>query len=179
MRLRLFTKIPVLTVLLLTAACTDLAGPFCVAFCTNTTRIQRQYEDHRDECRELAELKMTNMQEDVAGSSVDKTNKTRLVGMFSDCMNNKAWAVPSPDDKKKAEAAAQQQQQPQQPALEAIRPVPPQIIDEARQRSADCAFARQAADSSMIAKKRAQACDIECEQARRHAPEAPPSPACP
>src|SRR5262245_26235589 len=94
-----------LALLTLLTGCGDL----CFMFCTDQTSIQRRYVDARDECRNLAELKAGMAGED----SLDKAGKTRLVGLFSECMNNEGWTVPGPGEKKDkaaagAAAAAQQ-----------------------------------------------------------------------
>ncbi len=46
-------------------------------------------------------------------------------------------------------------------------------------RSTECAFARHAADSSTLAATRAKACDIECRERLKAAPDAPRPAACP
>jgi hypothetical protein len=46
-------------------------------------------------------------------------------------------------------------------------------------RAAECMFARHAAANSSIAASRAMACDLECAQALRAAPDAPRPAACP
>lgn len=159
-------------------------GAACTFFCADTTYLQRQYVDNRDECRQLAELKLNTMpppgSDGTAPVPNDKTAKTRLVAMFSECMNSKAWAVPSPasaEDKKK-DAAPLATAAGAPPKQEVPSPAAARTVDAARQRTADCAFARQAADSSIVAKKRAEACDLECAQQRRLAPDMPKAAAC-
>jgi hypothetical protein len=167
------------------SACSDPYGPLCVAFCSDSTHLQRQYADHRDECRQLAELKLNTMptpgSDAFDPSPEDRAAKSRLVGMFSECMNTKAWAVPGPakdDGKKDKEKEAALAASAAAGRLEIPAPAPAAVQDAERRRAADCAFARQSADASIIAKKRAEACEIECAQQRRLAPEAPKPAAC-
>lgn len=164
----------------LLASLMALAGckEMCVAFCTDQTSIQHRYTDARDECRELAELR-TGM---ASNANVSKDAKTQLVAQFSDCMGSKGWGVPGPGDDKDKKNATAGTVIPAAPveaiAVSPIAP-PPQRVQEATDtRAAECAFARQAADSSVIARKRAQACDAECAEMRRIAPEAPTPAAC-
>lgn len=171
--------------LTLTGCNGDIWGPLCFAFCTDSTHVQRQYVDNRDQCRYLAELKTENMPPEknpdtdpsISGGAADKTNKVRMVGTFSECMNSTAWAVPGPaGEEKKAEAAAANTQP---GGLAPPPPAPASVQDAQRRRAAECAFARQSADASIIAKKRAEACDLECTQQLELAPGAPKPAACP
>jgi hypothetical protein len=169
-----------LSACLLATGCTDAWGPLCVAFCTDSTHVQRGYTEDRDVCRQLAELKAQNMAPDAdpnaPASAADKAARAKLVSHFSDCMNSSAWAVPGSEDKKKDAAVA--------PPGNASGPTPPPpaspaVLEAQRKRAADCAFARQSADISIVAKKRAEACDLECKQQLDLAPGAPKPPACP
>jgi hypothetical protein len=98
-----------------------------------------------------------------------------MVGAFSECMNNTAWGVPGPAAAPAAAApAAAAANGPVLP-----QPAPASVQEAQRKRAADCAFARSNADSSIIAKKRAEACDLECKQQLELAPGAPKPAACP
>lgn len=150
-------------------------------FCEDQTRIQGSYTGSRDKCREVAEMK-ASMQGITPNAQASKSQKTRLVDMFSNCMNNQGWAVPGPaDEEEESTSPAQPVVAPRitaAPAMPMTLPPPPNAAEVSRKRAAECAFARQAANSSIIARKRAEACDIECAQAWRAKPDAAPSPAC-
>lgn len=175
---------------LMLAGCTDATGHLCTFFCTDTTQLQRTYVEGRDHCRQYAELKAEMMPQDMPvepgvyhpPSTLSNATKTRLVGLFSECMNYEGWSIPGPDDKNK--------KAPEAPLAIAAAPAPrPEAMNTARQsaqaqeeytkRAAECAFARQSADVSIIARKRADACELECRQWQKYSPDAPRPAACP
>ena len=108
-----------------------------------------------------------------SGAADDKSRKATLVSLFSQCMGNNGWTVPDGkgDGAKKADAAPP----PNAAALVAAK------ADEKTSltRAAECAFARQSASVSSIAKLRSEACDLECAEALRVSPNAPRPPSCP
>lgn len=156
---------------------------YCFIICSENTTIQQDYTRKRDHCRELAELKA-----DIRGNTSDdmEARKTQLVSIFSECMGQQGWAVPKPGadaDKKgtitagplgsglgrSASAANNEKTQeaplPSQPATE------PTLTEEEqayRRRAAECAFARHAADISVVSRTRAEACDLECTDRLKH-----------
>lgn len=158
--------------IMLLAGCGSSAGDACVAFCDDQTKIQRAYVKQRDECRQLAELK-AGISPGSTGRVNDKNVKNKLITLFSDCMGTKGWTV---KDEKKETAPP-----PPSTKMAEGNPPPPPVKpqqDPRAARAADCAFARQAADSSTIARKRAAACDLECRDMLKLAPDAPRPAAC-
>lgn len=166
----------------------------CYIFCSDQTSIQEDYVEKRDRCRELAELKADMASQAAPGD--DKTRKTRLVSLFSECMHGNGWAVPNPADT--AAKTAQTSPPPaaaQQPRAD-VFPSPMPLYTPAgpgsepgdaakapdqryATRAAECAFARQGRYRSRVAASRAEACDLECAQQRRMAPDTPTPAACP
>ncbi|MFO0389488.1 MAG: hypothetical protein ACK502_07205 [Alphaproteobacteria bacterium] len=150
----------------------------CWWACTDQTAIQHDYIEQRDHCRAYAQLKldMVMRNNNIEGTPLNR--QTQLVNLFSDCMATKGWDIPkgstdagaptadSISEKKaplsKEEAIAIQQQR-----------------KWALTRSSECAFARNAAAYSSISAARAKACDLECEQRLKEAPDAPRPAACP
>lgn len=171
--------LPPLALPLLLTACSGSA--LCVAFCTDQTSTQQSYVQARDECRKLAELKVgLSPDSGETDANLDRNAKNKLVGLFSDCMGPKGWAVPGPPEEKKSAATPLTTPSPAAasgtaPAMLPARTRSPNYS----KRAAECAFARQAADSSVVSRKRAEACEIECREARKAAPEAPKPAACP
>lgn len=146
----------------------------CFAFCTDQTNIQESYVKSRDECREFAELK-ADIYNDPANPDAAKQRKTRLVGLFSDCMGSKGWTVPGPAaDAKDKDAKPGDKAAPDAAAVAAAAAAKRDL-----QRSAECAYARQAETNTATAASQARACDEECTQRLRMAPEAPLPAACP
>lgn len=131
----------------------------CYLACTDQTAIQNDYIEQRDYCREFAQLKAPMFIKE-SGAGDDKSRKGALVSLFSQCMCKNGWNVP---DGKSNDGCKKDADSPVDPAL---------------YRKAECAFARSNADSSSIAKIRAEACDYECAEALRTAPNAPRPPSC-
>lgn len=157
---------------LMLGGCTTIP---CVIFCTDQTTLQAGYVEARDECREVAELKAGMQPGSSSNDTTDKAQKTKLVSLFSECMTAKGWSVPNPAEDKKKDTAAAPPPKVLPLPLELPAPAPQQARNK---RAAECAFARQAAESSVVAAKRAEACDIECRDLKRIAPEAPRPGAC-
>jgi len=135
----------------------------CYLACTDMTSTQEDYIEVRDYCREFAQLKAPMFMKENGGE--DASRKSALVSLFSQCMCKNGWNVPdgkSGEGCKKGEAATGV----------ATRA-------EDMYRAAECAFARSSVETSSIAKIRAEACDFECTEALRIAPEAPRPPSCP
>ncbi len=146
----------------------------CFAFCTDQTNIQENYVKSRDECREFAELK-ADIYNDPASPEAAKQRKTRLVGLFSDCMGAKGWTVPGPTaDPKDKDAKPGDKAAPDAAAVAAAATAKRDL-----QRSAECAYARQAENNTATAASQAKGCDEECTQRLRMAPEAPLPASCP
>lgn len=189
-------------------------------FCSDNTSIQMKYNDARDECTTLAEMKAGAPASQA--TQAGRNTKTRLVTLFSECMQGKGWDVPGPSTQSATDvdgnriavsgpmgtfgaglggAISPTYSSPQPgfappPSFAASANVPPptpittqsvntprtyvpQPIDEShKRRSAECAFARANRDVSVVSKKRAKACDLECSEMLRSAPEAPRPAAC-
>jgi len=151
----------------------------CYIFCKDQTAIQNDYIEQRDRCREFAELKLDMALRDVRGPVDTKNQKTQLVSLFNHCMADNGWNIAPelpPYEPIPAENSATAEAAPLAP--------PPEVVEAheskaALSRSADCMFARHAAANSSIAAARAQACDLECSQRLRAAPDAPRPAACP
>src|SRR6476619_5636952 len=75
----------------------------CYWFCIDQTGIQNDYVEQRDRCREYAELKLDMAMR--GGPQDEKTRKSKLVSLFSECMGNNGWTVPDGKDAKKSDAA--------------------------------------------------------------------------
>lgn len=166
----------------------------CWAFCVDQTSTQNDYVEQRDRCRDYAQLKLDMAMRD-SSTGDDKNRKATLVSLFSECMGKNGWTVPDgKDGKPKGEnpgpvnavaagpaavqpaAANGQMAAPIQAAPAAAAAAAPDKAYMSRQ--AECAFARQAADSSSVSAARAKACDIECEQRILAEPDAPRPAAC-
>lgn len=144
----------------------------CYWICTDQTGTQQDYVENRDQCRQYAQLKI-DMAMQEAGASDDKTRKELLVSLFSECMSRYGWSVPNgKGEGKPGEKTAANEQ-----ALAAMAAAEENKAFMAR--STECAFARQAAGVSAISAARAQACDAECKDRLKAAPEAPRPAACP
>jgi len=167
----------------------------CFIICSEETDIQNQYTEQRDKCREYAQLKVdTNLHSDVEGS--DQSRKAQLISLFSECMGKNGWVVPSGhDDKEGAPVNTAAPVSPTTPMGQAAAPTafgqtptplpppptPAEVSAETQaflKRSSECAFARQNASTSANAEARAHACDIECAERLRSAPETPRPAAC-
>jgi hypothetical protein len=161
----------------------------CYWACMDQTAIQNDYVEQRDRCREYAQLKLDMAMRSVEGPVTEDKRKTQLVALFSECMANNGWTVPSGKDEadKAAGAAAPLAAgaaagavaaNPQSLGGQAPAP-PPQQQKAFLSRNSECAFARHSASVSAIAKARAEACDLECDERLKAAPEGPRPAACP
>lgn len=183
---------PWIRVFFLLAALTATSGfKFrCWIFCIDQTSVQNDYVDERDRCREYAQLKLDMAMRDTPGD--EKTRKAKLVSLFSECMGNNGWSVPDGKGDKKPDAAAAAAAAPPpspataQPTLPAQQGTTPVAVAATApdnkahlSRSAECAFARHAAANSSNAAARAAACDLECANRLKAAPDAPRPAACP
>lgn len=154
------------------------SGFRCFLFCTDQTSIQSDYVEQRDRCRDYAQTKIDLAMHENNGE--EKNRKTQLVSLFSDCMAKNGWTVPNGKDEGSTKPAAGAPVAPAAPmTAPAVAATNAAEGKSALSRSAECAFARQNADVSSIAAARAKACDLECEQRRAAAPEAPNPAACP
>lgn len=160
----------------------------CYFACVDQTGIQNDYVEQRDRCREYAQLKVNMAMRESGGYPDEKSRKTHLVTLFSQCMSTNGWIVPDgrgEGPKGGAAAAAAAATAPISSAATAAPPSATQVAankaEERAQmiRSSECAFARHQADVSSIARTRAHACDLECEEALRLSPGAPRPPSCP
>lgn len=153
----------------------------CWWMCTDQTAIQHDYVEQRDHCRAYAQLKLDMVSRN-SGQTDAPSRKTQLVNLFSECMEKKGWDIPS--------ARAQEEAGNGENPLEAkagAAPAPAKEDKIARTqekkwsltRSSECAFARHAAAYSSISAARAKACDLECSERLKNAPEAPRPAACP
>lgn len=165
----------------------------CYWACIDQTSVQNDYVEQRDRCREYAQLKLDMAMRNADGSATDATRKQQLVSLFSECMANNGWTVPSgKDDKEKAAggavpaavagaAAGAAVTNPQALGGQAPAPPPPAPKENKAflSRHSECAFARHSASASAIAAARAAACDAECNDRLKAAPEGPRPAACP
>jgi len=164
----------------------------CTWFCTDQTAIQNDYVEQRDRCRQDAQLKL-----DTDSAPLDdNARKAQLISSFSQCMAENGWTVPDAGKEKEKpftipgappvttapiEPSKSASLPWQHEAIAAPAPAQPNPVQDKASisRTSECAFARQAADVSSIAAARAKACDLECDQALKVAPEAPRPAACP
>ena len=88
----------------------------CYFACTDQTSTQEDYVEQRDKCREYAQLKVDMAQRESGAD--DRSHKSQLVSLFSQCMGNNGWIVPDGkgDPNKKPVAAA--------PAMEPAKVAP-------------------------------------------------------
>ncbi len=155
----------------------------CYWACTDQTGIQNDYVEQRDHCRAYAQLKLDMVSRNSARQD-DHTRKTQLVNLFSQCMEQKGWDIPSGQE---AGEEGSPEPLPEAAAVAAAKPARTQAEKAAQtqeqkwaiSRSAECAFARHAATTSRIAAARAEACDLECTQRLKNSPDAPRPSACP
>ena len=152
----------------------------CYVACTDQTSTQNDYVEQRDNCREYAQLKV-DMAMRENGSLDDRSRKTQLVSLFSQCMGNNGWIVPDGKGEggpKKVESAAVAPNAASAPLVAA--PAVSKSEEKATvTRASECAFARYSASFSSNAATRAAACDVECENALKAAPGAPRPASCP
>lgn len=158
----------------------------CWWMCQDQTAIQNDYIEQRDRCREYAQLKLDLSMRNNADPDTDQSRKARIISLFGECMSNSGWSMTSTTGLDKLTGSQGQQAAQASQAQGQIQPgqspSPAEAAAENRaalSRSAECAFARQAASVSSIANARAKACDLECAQRLRLAPDAPRPAACP
>lgn len=156
----------------------------CWFLCSDQTSTQHQYVEARDRCRDYASLKldMAMRQEKVARDD-GSGRKALLVALFSECMGREGWTVPDGREGKShaaADALAERtlSQAPEAP-LDAAAAAETAARRAGVARAAECQFARQSATVSGKAAARARACDLECAQRLKAAPDAPRPAACP
>ncbi|MDX1974571.1 MAG: hypothetical protein SFT92_02725 [Rickettsiales bacterium] len=148
----------------------------CYIFCNDQTGIQNDYIEVRDNCREYAQLKLDTGYKAPPGGD-DKGKKAQLVSLFSECMAKNGWTVPDGKDKPSAAVLAKEAIKDEKSEAESLTEKYKQ--QAAITRSSECNFARQSAANSAVAASRAKACDLECAQRLRAAPDAPRPAACP
>lgn len=144
--------------------------------CQETTITQREYADHRDQCRLMAEQRMGGARLDPNANNSGDARKALLIA-FKDCMQSRGWAVTGPE---KGDGK-QQNDTPPLAAAVAVAPLTPppnapQNI-EAR-RAEECRYARANIHHSSNARALARACDLECKNKQRLAPDMPTPGAC-
>jgi hypothetical protein len=160
----------------------------CWMFCLDHTSTQHEYIEARDKCRAYAELKQDmQIRGTATGPVTNKDRKTALVSLFNDCMANNGYnianpAPPPPVATNTAVAALAPVQRSYAPAAAPV--AKPSVVERSEtktaiSRSAECMFARHAAAHSSISATRAKACDLECAQRLKAAPDAPRPAACP
>lgn len=163
----------------------------CYFACVDQTSTQNDYVEQRDHCRELAQLKVDTALKESGLQGDDKSRKSMLVSLFSQCMAANGWTVPDgKDPNKKSDptvvaAAAAPAVVPVSGAANAA-PGTAAAAASAKQdekaqlvRAAECGFARSNASVSSISAARAKACDLECAEALAVAPSAPRPASCP
>lgn len=144
---------------------------FLCSSCTETTSTQRDYVGAKEECQELASLKIQQLG---SISAMDKDYQTALVAEFKDCMSKSGWSVTGPDKNK----SKQDTTVTAAPVPVGVAPLAPPQDEQRLKRAAECAYARQAADNSSNARALARACELECKNMRSMQPEAPLPAAC-
>jgi len=159
--------------------------------CQDQTAIQNDYVEQRDRCRQYAQLKLDMAMRSSGEMNSAPNRSARLITLFSDCMAANGWnttdlkaAAPisplaTPGTAKQAQAAQPPANAPAALAGQAPPAAPVSDDRAAIARKAECTFARQSASVSRMAAARAKACDLECEQRLRLAPDAPRAAACP
>ncbi len=172
--------------------------------CIDQTAIQHDYVEQRDRCREYASLKLDMAMRNNRVADKELSRKAQMITLFSDCMGNNGWSVPDARAEQETQAIGsvapgagfmlmqggkslpQQQQMANSPSSGTpVQDYSAQAAAAAGEhraalsRSAECSFARSSASASSIAAARAKACDLECAQRLRAAPEAPRPAACP
>lgn len=164
----------------------------CYWACVDQTGVQNDYVEQRDRCRQYAQLKLDMAMRNSGVENTEQNRKPQLITLFSECMGQNGWTIPDARSELKAATAAAgpaQPGQPQPPYAASAAPVPATASAAAAatvaanerasiSRTAECAFARQSADVSSIAASRAKACDLECAQRLKAAPDAPRPAAC-
>ena len=195
---------PTIQILLL-VACMQLVSAYkfrCWMFCTDQTAIQNDYINDRDSCRSYAQLRIET---DTSNPELidDRSKSSKLVSLFSSCMADKGWTVPDgvkPGQQAAAPIPVQNSAAPavanaasQAPAPAAPTAAAPAVATNTNAatlaaqrrekaflaRSSECAFARHGAAYSSVSAARAQACDIECKERLKAAPDSPRAAACP
>jgi len=84
-----------------TVSCVALCGVLSACQDMDFVMIQYQYEQKRDDCRELAEMKYELYSSGNAGNMTSKDAHSALTTLFNDCMASQGWNVsPPPKDGK-------------------------------------------------------------------------------
>ena len=159
----------------------------CYWLCTDQTAIQNDYVEERDRCRGYADAKVDLTLKEMAKTGDQKSRNAQLVALFSQCMADHGWTVPdgakegAPKAAVAAGAAAAGTTAAGAPASPAAATATAAAAQDKAflMRTAECDFARANAPYSAISASRAQACDMECAQRLKNAPEAPRPGACP
>jgi hypothetical protein len=163
----------------------------CWWMCQDQTAVQNDYIEQRDRCRQYAQLKLDMAMRSSGDQDNGQTRNAHLIALFSQCMAQNGWnttdlkaAAPvsplaTPGTPVTAGAPPAPVNEPA--ALAGQAPAAPNAQEDraALSRKAECAFARQSASISSLAATRARACDLECAQRIRMAPESPLPAACP
>lgn len=154
----------------------------CWWMCQDQTAIQNDYIERRDHCREYAQLKLDLSIRSGGEADTEQARKARIISLFGECMAENGWSMTSTSGLDKLSGGPAQQGTAGQPgAGQAPSQAQIQAAEDraALSRASECAFARQAASVSSISAARAKACDLECAQRLRLAPDAPRPAACP
>lgn len=140
--------------------------------CQDQTSIQNDYIEQRDRCREYSQLKLDMAMRTSGQHNNDQNRRAMLVKLFGECMGQNAWNVS--DNKPDKDTG-----KPKTPEEAAAAATAAAEERAALSRASECAFARQSANVSSLAATRAKACDLECSQRLKLAPDAPRPAACP
>ena len=159
----------------------------CYWLCTDQTAIQNDYVEERDRCRGYAEAKVDLSLKEIGKTGDEKARNGQLVALFSQCMANHGWTVPDGKDGKGLSGGATAAVDPKAAAgiAAGAGPIAASATDARQQdkaflmRQAECDFARADAPYNKISAARAEACDMECNQRLKNAPDAPRPGACP
>lgn len=153
----------------------------CWWMCQDQTAIQNGYVEERDRCRQYAQVKLDMAMRNSGEEDTATARKAKLVSLFSECMAENGWNTTDIKPPGATPGGGGGPPPPKNPTQGATTEA---AIDAAEERAAlsrasECAFARQSASASSIAAARAKACDLECDQRLKAAPDAPRPAACP
>ena len=117
----------------------------------------------------------------IKGRPTGDAYKKSLLREFSYCMKKKGWSVTAPGDGSNAKAPPVDGSPDGEVTVLTAAPVSP--VQQATpsvntKRAAECAYARHAASHSSNARALAKACDLECKNQKRLAPDMPTPAAC-
>jgi hypothetical protein len=105
-----------------------LMGLLILSGCTHGARIQYDYIDVRDECREFSEDNAGAYVQQYHNGAAQLSGRDKnaiLAKLFADCMYQKGWTVATPSGNKAGGSGGGQQPQPSQPNPAMQQSAPP------------------------------------------------------